>query len=150
MFAPLSVAMFLLIGLRTGRWGDAAQCAGSLLAIMAVFFIIVSGNRLVVTDESIGYRFGFSPMRRMYFRDIASSVPVIVGEPDWPITLAIYAPHSRRPAMWVPLKPWRQSDVKWLLTLPQLKLEQPIRSLTKRGATRILKGRDEADVSAIP
>jgi hypothetical protein len=150
MFVPLAAAMLLLIGVRTGRWGDAAQCAGSLLALMAVFFVIVSGNRVVVTDESIGYRIGFSPMRSMYFRDIAASAPVILAESDWPITLAIYGQHSRRPAMWIPLKPWRQSDVKWLLTLPELKLEKPIRSLTKRGAKRILEGRDQPYVPGTP
>jgi hypothetical protein len=141
MFVPLSLAMLLLIGLRTGRWGDAAQCAGSLLAIGAVFFLMVTGNRLVVTDESIGYRIGFSPIRRIYFRDITASVPVILAESDWPITLAIYGSNSRWPTLWIPLKPWRQSDVKWLLTLSQLKLEEPVRSLTKRGAERILRGR---------
>src|SRR5437867_1891334 len=92
MFVPLAVAMFLLIGMRTQRWVDAAQCAGSLLAIMGIFFLIVSGNRLVVTDDSIGYRIGCSPIRRIYFRDIAASVPVILAESDWPVTLAIYSP----------------------------------------------------------
>lgn len=150
MFVLFAIVMLLLIGLRTGRWSDAAQCAGWLLAIGAVFFVIVAGNRLVVTDESIGYRIGFSAIRRIYFRDITTSVPVILAESEWPITLAIYGGDTRWPALWIPLKPWRLSDVQWLLTLPELKLEEPVRSLTKRGAERLLRGRDKVDVSSTP
>lgn len=107
-------------------------------------------EQLVVIDESIGYRIGYSPMRHIYFRDITTSVAIILAESDWPITLAIYGSHTRWPALWVPLKPWRQSDVQWLLTLPELNLEKPLRSVTKRGDERILKGREEADVSSTP
>jgi hypothetical protein len=147
IFIPLVVAMLLLVGLGTGRWGDAAQCAGSLFAIGALFFAIVARNRLVVTDKSIGYRIGFSPIRHIYFRDITTSVPIMLAESDWPITLAIYGADTTWPALWVPLKPWRQSDVEWLLSLRDLKLEKAIRCLSKRGAARILKDRAQQQIS---
>jgi hypothetical protein len=128
----LLLVLPLVIGIRTHNWATATQFAAVFIGLVAVMCLIVARNKLVVTDEGIAYRFGIGPIRAVNFRDIAASVPVVLAEPDWPITLAIYDNVSEWPALWVPLKPWRHEDVTWLLSIPELKIQAPTRGLTKQ------------------
>ena len=137
VISGLLLLLPLSTGLATGRWMDAGQFAFRLLGIMAVFCLIVSGNRVVVTNDCIGYRIGYIPIRRVHFRDIVASVPAVLAERDWPIALVVFREGRSLPAMVVPLKPWRLEDVKWLLSLPQLKVQPPITGLTMRSSQRL-------------
>ena len=122
----------LFIGIRTQRWGDAGQFAALFIGIVGMMCLIAARNKLVVTDEGIAYRFGIGAIRAIKFEDISASIPVVLAEPDWPITLAVYDTVNEYPALWVSLKPWRHEDVMWLLTIPELKVQPPTRGLTRR------------------
>jgi hypothetical protein len=113
----------LLIGIRTGRWSDAGQLALVFLGIGAAFSLAVSGNHIVVTDDYLDYRVCFVPKGRVYFQDVTTSVPVTLAERDWPLSLSIYGRDESRPEMVLLMKPWHKSDVNWLLSLPQLKVQ---------------------------
>jgi hypothetical protein len=113
----------LLIGFRTGRWGDAGQFALVFLGIGAAFCLFVSGNRIVVTDDYLDYRVSFIPKGRVYFQNVVASVPVTLAERDWPLSLTIFGRDPDRPEMVLLLKPWHKADVDWLLSLPQLKVQ---------------------------
>jgi len=128
----LTLPLYILI--TKGPSVDDAKLAASFIVIIGLFCLVVRRSRVTVTADSIEYQRGFGPVRRMYFRDIAASVPIVAAEPDWPITLAIYRDGSKWPAMFVPLKPWHRSDVTWLLRIPELKVQPPSRGLTKRSS----------------
>jgi hypothetical protein len=123
IFGSLAVIFLVLIGIRTTRWGDAAQVALAFLGIGAAFSLAVIGNRIVVTDDYLDYRLCWVPKGRVYFQDITESVPVTLAQRDWPLNLAIYGRNASRPEMVLLMKPWHKSDVDWLLSLPQLKVQ---------------------------
>ena len=122
IFSGLALVFALLLG-TSGRWSDAAQSVLIFLGIGAAFCLAVLGNRIVVTDDYIDYRVCFIPRRRVYFRDVVASIPVTLAERDWPLRLAIYGQDDSRPLMMLLMKPWHKSDVDWLLSLPELKVQ---------------------------
>ena len=114
----------LSIGIAKGLWKDAAKMAGVLVTVFGVVGISVGSARIIVSNDSIAFRRSLARSQRVLFRDISRSVPKIMLEHDWPISLAIYGGDGNQPMLTVPLKPFRHSDVTWLLSLPDLKVQR--------------------------
>lgn len=121
----LLLVLPLYTGIAKGQWTDAAQLAGWFLGTFAILCFFVSSTKLTVTGESIAFRRGLAASRRVDFRDITASVPLVLGERDWPVSLAIYCDDPKQPTLILPLKPFRQADVTQLLSMPELRVRQP-------------------------
>ena len=124
---PISLVVF------RGMWLDAAQMTAGILVVYGVLCFMVSGSRINVTADSIECqsRLGFKQVA--CFRDIKVSKPQVLAEPDHPVALDIYADSGKRTEegeiilrrlLSIRLKIYRQADVAWLLSLPDLKVER--------------------------
>ncbi len=102
---------------------------GYLAAVFATILGSIYLQRIVVDDESIALGKPVIGLSRVPFRDIAFSRARTLAEPDHPVLLDIYGTDPKRPARHVlklrlRLKPYRQADVAWLVSLPQLKMKR--------------------------
>jgi hypothetical protein len=129
-FIALTVIFGLLlcltpaIALTRGMLSDAAKIAACILIIYGVLCFFVSRGRIVVSTDSIVFRPALGTDKRVYFRSIIASLPKVLAEPEHPISLEIYCESRERPAIEIGLKSFRQSDVAWLLSLPELKVQR--------------------------
>jgi hypothetical protein len=84
-------------------------------------------SRITVGDNYIAYRAGFSRSKRIDFSEIGYSKTKVLAERSHPLFLDIFdnEHENSRPAtpkLRIRLKPFRKTDVEWLLSLPQLKV----------------------------
>ncbi len=101
------------------------------LGYLAIVFAAVLGSvylqTIEVGEDHIALRYPFGFGRRADFRDIVRSRRRTLAEPRRPVLLDIYVADPKgtsRPVLKLRLrlKAYRQEDVAWLLSLPQLKL----------------------------
>lgn len=100
---------------------------GYLAAVFATILGSIYLQRIVVGEESIALSFPFGFKRSVDFRDIVLSRTRTLAEVRHPVLLDIYVSNPKKPSRHVlklrlRLKPYRQADVAWLLSLPQLKV----------------------------
>jgi len=104
-----------------------------VLGWLAAVFAAVLGStylqKIEVGEDHIALRFPFGFGRRVAFRDIAMSRRRTLAEPRHPVLLDIFVPDPGKPSRHVlklrlRLKAYRQADVAWLLSLPQLKVSR--------------------------
>ncbi len=103
------------------------EAMGYLAAVFAATIGSIYLQRIVVGEDHIAVRFPFGFGRRVAFRDIALSRRRTLAEPRHPVLLDIFVSDPAKPSRHVlklrlRLKPYRRSDVAWLLSLPQLKV----------------------------
>jgi hypothetical protein len=120
-----SILLLLAVSLAIsrGRWIDAAEMAACILAFYALLCFAVGWSRIIVTDDRLRFRPAFGMSRDICFRDIATSVPQILLEPDHPVALQVFSANTGEPVE-IPLKAFRQKDIAWLLQLPQLRVRR--------------------------
>jgi len=121
-----ALALFLMcVGIRAGDIIGAAKIATAIIAMYGVLCLWFAGQRIIVGDDYIAFKkiFGRSA-RGIYFKDITKSHTHRLAEQYHPIFLEIYTGDSKRPALGIPLKPFKLGDVKWLLSMPELKFHK--------------------------
>jgi hypothetical protein len=74
-----------------------------------------------VADDYIASKAGLLPEQRIRFEDIRYSRRQILAEPEHPVFLDIVAANAK---LRTRLKAFRTEDVRWLLSLPQLKVSR--------------------------
>ncbi len=103
------------------------------LGYLAAVFAVVLGSTYLQTievgEDHIALRFPLGFGRRVDFRDIVRSRRRTLAEPRHPVLLDIFVSDPPNPSRHVlklrlRLKAYRQSDVAWLLSLPQLKVSE--------------------------
>ena len=96
--------------------------AGGFAALLIHIYLA----RVTVGDDYIEYRAGLARSTRLAFSDIGHSATRVLAEPSHPLFLDIFRAgsehHHNAPALRIRLKPFQTADVKWLLSLPQLKI----------------------------
>jgi len=102
---------------------------GYLAAVFAAILGSIYLQKIEVGEDHIALRFPFGFGRRVAFRDIAISRRRTLAEPRHPVLLDIFIPDPGKPSRHVlklrlRLKGYRQADVAWLLSLPQLKVSR--------------------------
>jgi hypothetical protein len=112
------------IGITRGLWKEAAKIAGVQIGVFAVVGVSIGSVRIIVSGDSIAFRRGVGPLKRVLFRNISRSVPQVLLERDWPVSLKIYCGEDDQPVLSLPLKPFHHSDVTWLLSIPELKVQR--------------------------
>ena len=110
--------------LAAGKPWQALQATGGMLLVYAAFGVALSRQRVVVESDSITFHELFKPTSRVLFRDISRSVPRILGEPEHPLGLDIYADNAKKPALRLRLKSFRAAEVAWLVSIPDLKVQK--------------------------
>lgn len=100
---------------------------GYLAAVFAAILGSIYLQRIVVGEDSIAVSFPFGFKRRVDFRDIVFSRTRTLAERHHPVLLDIFVSNPKNPSRHVlklrlRLKAYRQADVAWLLSLPQIKL----------------------------
>jgi hypothetical protein len=122
MFAILLCLPILLAF--QGKWIVAAQIGGILLVMYIAISFYVSRGRILVTNDYVAYQPPFGSEQRVAFRDIEVSIANVLAEPQHPYSLEIYRIRNQRPALTILLKAFRQDEVVWLISLPQLKVRR--------------------------
>jgi hypothetical protein len=112
----------LSVGIHTGKWVEAGKMAGAFLILPAILFGPFVSTRIEVDDTEIRLRNFGLVARRARFDEIEFSIPRILAEKDWPISLTIFGGDDQRERMVINMKILRKEDVAWLLALPQLKV----------------------------
>ncbi len=107
----------------------ALEGLGYLALLFAAILASIYLQRIVVGEDFIALGFPFGVVRRVDFRDIALSRRRTLAEPRHPVLLDIFVSDPAKPSRHVlklrlRLKPYRQADVAWLLSLPQLKVAE--------------------------
>ena len=106
-------------------WLEGSKQVAVLFTLFSALCWIVSYSRILVDDDGVSFRptFGNGSERRVTFEGITMSIPRVLGEPEHPIYLDIYC-KGKRPTLRLQLKCFRQKDVAWLLSLPELKVQK--------------------------
>jgi hypothetical protein len=109
---------------RAGKPWQAIKAAEGMLAVYGAVCLAVSRQRVVVESDSVAFRELFKPTNRIRFADISKSIPRTVAEPEHPVALEIYTYNRKGPALRLRLKSFRQADVAWLVSIPELKIQR--------------------------
>jgi hypothetical protein len=116
--------LLVSVGIAHGRGIGSLKALAPLAGLYAALCAGLLRSRIVVTDDAIGYRPPFGIVeKRIPFSDVAASVTSVLAEPEHPVTLRILTKPGRR-GIELRLKPFRQTDVAWLLSLPGLKVDR--------------------------
>jgi hypothetical protein len=120
--AVTTLATFPLI--RAGKPWPAIQAGGGTLVLYGVLCLAIARQRVVVQIDSLSFQELFKPTHRVKFGDISKSVARTLAEPEHPVALDIYTHNTRIPALRLRLKSFRQADVAWLVSIPELKVQR--------------------------
>jgi hypothetical protein len=101
---------------------DGLKAAGAMLVLYGVIIGWIYGQRIIVGCDFIAFKTLGCRSRAIHFKDITRSHCLILAEKEHPVALDIYGRNHHRPALSIRLKPFSQADVKWLLSLPELRL----------------------------
>lgn len=132
-------SFFLLLGLALpfglvlayGEWLVALKAFGVLLAGCGLVALGISRTRIVFEPDSIRFRYSIGLEQRVPFSDIFLSQTQVLLERDHPMCLNIYGDSGKRTdeeevvpvlLLQLRLKSFRQRDVAWLLSQPELKV----------------------------
>jgi hypothetical protein len=120
-----AIALLLLgVGVAHGRGLRALDGIVWFAILYAVVCAGILRARIVVTRDAIAYRAPFGIFERSVpFSQVTASTVSVLVEPEHPVTLEIFTDRDA-PALTVRLKAFRQSDVRWLLALHELKVER--------------------------
>ena len=129
----LVVALALPFGcvLAYGEWVVALKAFGVLLAGCALVAFGISRTRIVFSEDSIRFRYSIGLEQSVRFRDIYESRPEVLFERNHPMCLHIYGDTGKLTEegevvtvllLQIRLKSFRQQDIAWLLSQPELKI----------------------------
>jgi len=113
----------LAVGIHTGKWIDAGKMAGAFLILPVIMFGPIVGIRIEIDDTEIRLRNFGGVKQRARFDDIDFSIPKVLAEKDWPVSLTIVGGDDQREMMVINMKLLKKEDVAWLLALPPLKAQ---------------------------
>lgn len=106
-----------------GKPWQALQVGGGALIVYGGICLAISHQRVLVQSDCVAFQELFKPTVRVYFKDISKSVARTFAEPQHPVALDIYTQSKNRPALRLRLKSFRQADVAWLTSIPDLKVQ---------------------------
>ena len=101
---------------------EAAKCIGFVLFLSIVITLNVWRTRIVISTDSLLLYQVAGSVREVRFRDIIGSVAEYPYGSGTPRLLNIYVKERQWPAITLSLKPYREEDVRALLSLPALKV----------------------------
>ena len=110
-------------GIHTGKWIDAGKMAGVFLILPVIMFGPIVGIRIEIDDTEIQLRNFGGVKKRARFDEIDFSIPRVLAEKDWPVSLTIVGGDDQREMMVINMKLLKKEDVAWLLALPPLKAQ---------------------------
>ncbi len=120
------VITVLLLGVALAH-GRILQTFDAIVAVPVLYAVLAAGllrARIVVSDDALAWRPPFGLLERsVAFSRVKVSNASVLAEPEHPVTLEIFA-GGRVPALTLRLKLFRQNDVAWLISLPQLKVDR--------------------------
>jgi hypothetical protein len=127
------VALALPFGcvLAYGEWFVALKAFGVLLAGCALVAFGISRTRIVFAEDSIILRYSIGLEQSVRFSDIYESRPEVWFERNHPVCLNIYRDTGKLTEegevvtavlLQLRLKSFRQQDIAWLLSQPELKI----------------------------
>lgn len=128
----LLIALALPLGcvIAYGEWFTALKAGGVALAGFGLIAFGISRTRIVFSEDSIRFRYSIGLEQRVRFSDIYESRVEVLLEPKHPMCLNIYGDTGKLTEegeivkvllLQVRLKSFRQPDVEWLLSQPELK-----------------------------
>ncbi len=103
---------------------DAIKASCCMLVLYGIVCLIISGQKIIVGNDFIAFKSLGKSASAVNFKDISRSVRHILAERNHPVNLDIYTLGHQQHALRIPLKPFRQPDVAWLLSIPELKIHQ--------------------------
>lgn len=128
----LLLCLPLALGLLKGMWLDAAKASVCLLVIYGFLCIFVMGSRVSVSSDFIVFCSAFIWKKTVLFKDVEISIPFVLAESEHPISVSLFADSGKRtkenlivltPLLEIPLKSFAQKDVAWLLSRPELRIQ---------------------------
>lgn len=123
LFGMITV-LLVGVGLAHGR---VLQAWEPIVAFPVLYAVLAAGflrARIVVGGDALAWRPPFGLLEQsVAFSRVTGSIASILAEPEHPVTLEIFTGKAA-PALTLRLKLFRQNDVAWLLSLPQLKVER--------------------------
>ena len=120
------VITLLLLGVALAH-GRGLQMFEGIVAVPLLYAVLAAGAlraRIVISDDALAWRPPFGLLEQsVALSRITVSVASVLAEPEHPVMLEIFA-GGRVPALTLRLKLFRQNDVAWLISLPQLKVDR--------------------------
>ncbi len=120
------VITVLLLGVALAH-GRGLQTLEGIVAIPVIYAVLTAGvlrARIVVSDDALAWRPPFGLLEEsVAFSGVTVSNALVLAEAEHPVTLEIFA-EGKVPALTLRLKLFRQKDVAWLISLPQLKVDR--------------------------
>jgi hypothetical protein len=111
----------LIIGLKTGNWGEASKMMAGFVLLPAAILIPIAFTRLEVDEEKMCLR-GIVSCKYVRFDDIGWSVISVLAERDRPLSLTVFGRDMSSELITIRLKIFPKEDVAWLVALPRLKV----------------------------
>jgi len=78
-------------------------------------------KKIIIATDFVAYKVLGRSVRAVYFKDITKSREHCLAERGAPFVLDIYTSDSKKPALRMNVKPFKPTDIKWLISLPELK-----------------------------
>ena len=103
---------------------EAMKAASCMLVLYGLICLIISGQKIIVGNDYIAFKSLGKSASAVYFNDISRSVRHILAERQHPLNLDVYTHGHQMHALRIPLKPFRQPDVAWLLSIPEMKVQK--------------------------
>lgn len=110
--------------LRAGKPLQAIQAGGATLGVYGAVALVIARQRIVIKSDSLCFQEVFKPTNQVLFSEISKSVKRTLAEPEHPVALDVYTHNPRKPALRLRLKSFRQVDVAWLISVPELKVKR--------------------------
>ena len=107
-----------------GKPEEAAKMSAAIFVMYGTICWVISRQRIFVANDYIAFKALGKSASGVYFKDISKSARRILAEREHPFNLNIYTYGHQQCVLRIPLKPFRQSDVAWLLSIPELKVQE--------------------------
>jgi hypothetical protein len=111
-----------------GEWNEATTTFGCLLLGALFFASQLYFLSIRIDDEKISIHGWLGEKAKVYFRDITRTHVNALFEKDFPMSIDIYCSDQASPAMVIRSKSLRKPDIAWLLSLPELRVEDEVRA----------------------
>ena len=120
----LMALLFVIAGFKIGTWVNAAEAGLCVLGIYGVICLFLAGNIIIIGTDYVAFKYRGKSAKAVRFKDITKSREHCLwvgGTPGVTLVLDIYTRDSKRPALRIPVIPFKSTEIKWLLSLPEMK-----------------------------
>ena len=120
----LMALLFGIVGFEIGTWVNAVEAGSGVLGIYGVICLFLAGNIIIIGTDFVAFKYRGKSAKAVRFKDITKSREHglwVGGTPGVSVVLDIYTRDRKRPALRIPVKPFKSTEIEWLRSLPEMK-----------------------------